>query len=93
MTEKGNKMEEKNDGISVNIDDLSSYKCRKCGSVYFDSVVEIKKIGKDVSPDGIEKYVPITVFVCTTCGAHDYNITKKLVTSQKKQNEEEVKNG
>lgn len=41
--------------------------CKKCNSIYFKSVVKVRKISAIISSDGKEHMIPIPTLVCLHC--------------------------
>lgn len=67
----------------IDLRTLPSVKC-KCGSIYFDNVVELKLIPKLLSPTGDAIMQPVPGFICCSC-AEPLNLeleAQKKVLSQ-----------
>jgi len=54
--------------IRINPDDLLDVKCEGCENLYFEQVLQIKKLSALQSPNGKESLIPVPVFRCTSCG-------------------------
>jgi uncharacterized Zn finger protein len=54
--------------IRINPDDLLDVKCEGCDNLYFEQVLQIKKLSALQSPNGQESLIPVPVFRCTSCG-------------------------
>ena len=53
--------------IRINPDDLLDVKCEGCENLYFEQVLQIKKLSALQSPNGKESLIPVQVFRCTSC--------------------------
>lgn len=53
--------------IRINPDDLLDVKCGGCENLYFEQVLQIKKLSALQSPNGKESLIPVPVFRCTSC--------------------------
>jgi len=58
-----------NNQMKVDINDIESEKCSKCGSELFTYLYTIKKLSAVLSPTGQETFVPVpSIMICVQCG-------------------------
>jgi hypothetical protein len=60
-------MQQENLNINIRPEDLADVKCEECESIFFEQVVQIKKISALQSPSGQPSYAPIPIFRCVEC--------------------------
>lgn len=60
-------MQQENLNINVRPEDLADVKCDECESIFFEQVVQIKKLSALQSPSGKTSYAPIPIFRCIEC--------------------------
>jgi hypothetical protein len=53
--------------LKIDLQTLPNVTC-ECGSVYFDQVIQFKKVSKLISNTGQDTLHPLPGFVCTDCG-------------------------
>jgi hypothetical protein len=52
---------------NIDINTIPWLSC-KCGSVFFESTVMVKKVSQLISPTGREEIVPVDMIICRSCG-------------------------
>jgi hypothetical protein len=76
---------------SLDITKTEQVNCQKCGGMFFDNAVLIRRVSKFYTATGRDEPVPIPVFICKDCNTplkaffpNIPDVTEKLGFSQKK---------
>lgn len=56
-----------NQQIKLSLDQTLEVVCEKCGNLFFDEVLHIRKISGILTGTGNSSYMPIPLFACTKC--------------------------
>ena len=54
--------------MNLSIDQTLPVDCEKCGGVYFEEALHIRKASGILTGTGQTTYMPIPVFACKACG-------------------------
>ena len=60
-------MQQDNLNINIRPEDCTDVKCDECDSIFFEQVVQIKRLSALQSTTGQTSYAPIPIFRCVEC--------------------------
>jgi uncharacterized Zn finger protein len=54
--------------LNFDISQTTPVSCEKCGDIYFEQALHIRKVSGLLTGTGQTSYLPIPVFACKSCG-------------------------
>ena len=54
--------------ININLSEQPDIKCATCDGIYFEQVMQFKKVSKVLTAQPQDQIAPIQVFTCASCG-------------------------